>query len=251
MNYWWDLHAESTKLNVSLHFTLYFLYRAATNCDLYVLSKKSLDETFQYYPAIYKQLQRASEMMRKQLYQDSHHNKISRKPKSAAGVFQSQTGRKWFFTLIYTVLARSHTQGASCSSTGKQIYWILDFRQMNTVTLVFLTDLKLFSEYMAEAEHTALESIWWTAVKEIFTSLFLLMKRIHNKTIDPENTVLLAYQYISCLLITVLFWAITYMVCMESLLHSNNLLVIVPHKKDFWNDYGYYLLSSTALCVWR
>lgn len=85
---------------------------------------------------------------------------------------------------------------------------------------------------MAEAEQTALDSTWWTAVKEIFMNLFILLRRIHKKTIDPENTFRLAYQYISCLLITVLFWAITYMVC---ILHSNNLHVtgMVPHKKEY------------------
>ncbi|KAI7795656.1 hypothetical protein IRJ41_002465 [Triplophysa rosa] len=139
--------------------------RAATNCDLYVLSKKSLDETFQYYPAIYKQLQRASAMMKEQLHKEDRCVKMSKKPKSAVEVvFLRQTGYfKWH------------------------------------------------SECMAEAEQTALDSTRWTAVKEIFMSLFILLKRIHNKTIDPENTLRLAYQYISCLLITVLFWAITYM----------------------------------------
>ncbi|KAA0712111.1 hypothetical protein E1301_Tti022045 [Triplophysa tibetana] len=71
--------------------------------------------------------------------------------------------------------------------------------------------LKMHGECMAQAEQTALDSTWWTAVKEIFMNLFILLRRIHNKTIDPENTFRLAYQYISCLLIIVLFWAITYM----------------------------------------
>ncbi|XP_067280826.1 cyclic nucleotide-gated cation channel alpha-3-like isoform X2 [Pseudorasbora parva] len=44
-----------------------------------------------------------------------------------------------------------------------------------------------------------------------FLKIFNSIKSAHNKTIVPENSFRVLYQYTSCLLITILFWAITFM----------------------------------------
>ncbi|XP_051533343.1 uncharacterized protein LOC127428788 [Myxocyprinus asiaticus] len=144
--------------------------RAATNCDLYVLSKKSLDETFRYYPCIYKQIQRAADLMKDQLHQEDHDIRTFRKPETAEDILLRDGGY-----------------------------------------------LKLYRDCMAEEVHRAEQNArplhirLWTAVQGMFTMIFNTVNKIHNKTIDPENTFRVVYQYTSCLLIVILFWALTYM----------------------------------------
>lgn len=92
-----------------------------------------------------------------------------------------------------------------------------------------LTAVKLYREHMAEEEHRAelrsrsLGTRLCTSISSVliqfFLKIFNKMRRIHNKTIDPESNFRVIYQYTSCLLITIFFWAITFMVCMVSLVH--------------------------------
>uniref|UniRef100_A0A8C7JK48 Cyclic nucleotide-gated potassium channel n=1 Tax=Oncorhynchus kisutch TaxID=8019 RepID=A0A8C7JK48_ONCKI len=134
--------------------------RAATNCDLYVLSKKSLDETVKYYPDICKQIKKAAETKREHFY-GLHH------------------------------LYMSHL-----------------FRP---------SDIKLYKTCMAEEENKAKFKDFpfhvriKTSITQFLISFLLNVIRIHNTTINPESTVRVVYQYTSCLLIIILFWAITYM----------------------------------------
>lgn len=86
-----------------------------------------------------------------------------------------------------------------------------------------LTAVKLYREHMAEEEHRAelrLRSLGArlctsvsSALIQFFLRIFNNMRRMHNKTIDPENNFRVIYQYTSCLLITIFFWAVTFMVC--------------------------------------
>uniref|UniRef100_A0A674CGT8 Cyclic nucleotide-gated potassium channel n=1 Tax=Salmo trutta TaxID=8032 RepID=A0A674CGT8_SALTR len=134
--------------------------RAATNCDLYVLSKKSLDETVKYYPDICKQIKKAAETKREHFY-GLHH------------------------------LYMSH--------------------------LFLPSDIKLYKQCMAEEENKAKFKDFpfhvriKTSITQFLISFLLNVIRIHNTTINPESTVRVVYQYTSCLLIIILFWAITYM----------------------------------------
>ncbi|XP_043094879.1 uncharacterized protein LOC122345115 [Puntigrus tetrazona] len=143
--------------------------RAATNCELYVLSKKNLDEALKYYPSIFEQVQNSLDNMKYQLHK---------------GDLQMNT----------------FTKPGSDLRTGS---------------------VKLYREHMAEEEHraqlrsrslgirlcTSISSMLIQFSQKIFNN----MRRIHNKTIDPENNFRVIYQYTSCLLITVFFWAITFM----------------------------------------
>ncbi|XP_073695562.1 cyclic nucleotide-gated cation channel alpha-3-like [Garra rufa] len=147
--------------------------RAATNCELYVLSKKSLDEALKYYPRIYNQMQSAAEEMKYQLHKGDLQINTSKKPGSAEETF-IRTG-----------------------------------------------SVKLFREHMAGEEHraqlrtrslcTRLCTSISSALIQFFLKIFNNMRRVHNRTIDPENNFRVIYQYISCLLITIFFWAITFM----------------------------------------
>uniref|UniRef100_A0A8C7QKT3 Cyclic nucleotide-binding domain-containing protein n=1 Tax=Oncorhynchus mykiss TaxID=8022 RepID=A0A8C7QKT3_ONCMY len=134
--------------------------RAATNCDLYVLSKKSLDETVKYYPDICKQIKKAAETKREHFY-GLHH-----------------------------------------------LYMSYLFRP---------SDIKLYRTCMAEEENKAKFKDFpfhvriKTSITQFLISFLLNVIRIHNTTINPESTVRVVYQYTSCLLIIILFWAITYM----------------------------------------
>uniref|UniRef100_A0A673L3B5 Cyclic nucleotide-gated potassium channel n=1 Tax=Sinocyclocheilus rhinocerous TaxID=307959 RepID=A0A673L3B5_9TELE len=147
--------------------------RAATNCELYVLSKKSLDEALKYYPSIFEQMQSAADEMKYQLHKGDLQINTFTKPSSAGETFL-RTG---------------------C--------------------------VKLYREHMAEEEHRAelrshsLGIRLCTSISsmliQFFLKIFNTMRRMHNKTIDPENNFRVIYQYTSCLLITVFFWAITFM----------------------------------------
>uniref|UniRef100_A0A8C1Y911 Cyclic nucleotide-gated potassium channel n=1 Tax=Cyprinus carpio TaxID=7962 RepID=A0A8C1Y911_CYPCA len=151
--------------------------RAATNCELYVLSKKSLDEALMYYPSIFKQMQSAADEMKYQLHKGDLQINTFKKPRSAGETFL-RTG-----------------------------------------------SVKLYREHMAEEEHRAelrsrsLGTRLCTSISSVliqfFLKIFNKMRRIHNKTIDPESNFRVIYQYTSCLLITIFFWAITFMVCMR------------------------------------
>lgn len=87
---------------------------------------------------------------------------------------------------------------------------------------------------MAEEEHRAelrshsLGIRLCTSISSMLIQIFLkivnTMRRMHSKTIDPENNFRVIYQYTSCLLITVFFWAVTFMVCMVSLVHFSSFL---------------------------
>lgn len=68
--------------------------RAATNCDLYVLSKKSLDETVKYYPDICKQIKKAAETKREQLLQRTMDMSKVQKNVSATDILMNDTGCK-------------------------------------------------------------------------------------------------------------------------------------------------------------
>ncbi|KTF86113.1 hypothetical protein cypCar_00012348 [Cyprinus carpio] len=147
--------------------------RAATNCELYVLSKKSLDEALMYYPSIFKQMQSAADEMKYQLHKGDLQINTFKKPGSAGETFL-RTG-----------------------------------------------SVKLYREHMAEEEHRAelrsrsLGTRLCTSISSVliqfFLKIFNKMRRIHNKTIDPESNFRVIYQYTSCLLITIFFWAITFM----------------------------------------
>uniref|UniRef100_A0A4W5NRZ8 Cyclic nucleotide-binding domain-containing protein n=1 Tax=Hucho hucho TaxID=62062 RepID=A0A4W5NRZ8_9TELE len=144
--------------------------RAATNCDLYVLSKKSLDETVKYYPDICKQIKKAAEMKREQLLQRTMDMSKVQKNVSATDILMNDTGY-----------------------------------------------IRLYKHCMAEEEnkakfkdfpfHVRIKS----SITQFLISFLLNVIRIHNTTINPESTVRVVYQYTSCLLIIILFWAITYM----------------------------------------
>ncbi|XP_050966558.1 uncharacterized protein LOC127165725 [Labeo rohita] len=147
--------------------------RAATNCELYVLSKKSLDEALKYYPSVSKQMQSTADEMKYQLHKGDLQINTSGKPGSAGETFL-RTG-----------------------------------------------SVKLYREHMAEEEHRAelrLRSLGArlctsvsSALIQFFLRIFNNMRRMHNKTIDPENNFRVIYQYTSCLLITIFFWAVTFM----------------------------------------
>ncbi|KAK7130607.1 hypothetical protein R3I94_015923 [Phoxinus phoxinus] len=147
--------------------------RAATNCELYVLSKKSLDEILKHYPSIYKHLQRTADTIKDRLHKENHHRNTCTKPDSTAETFPR----------------------AGCA--------------------------KFYRDNMAEKEHRAklrsrplairlCSSISSTLI-QFFLKIFNNMREVHNKTIAPENNFRVIFQYISCLLITILFWAITFM----------------------------------------
>lgn len=71
-------------------------HRAATNCDLYVLSKKSLDETVKYYPDICKQIKKTAAMRREELLQKTH-KVVVKKKDSASDILLRDTGCKFTF----------------------------------------------------------------------------------------------------------------------------------------------------------
>lgn len=73
----------------------HFFVRAATNCELYVLSKKSLDEALMYYPSIFKQMQNAADEMKYQLHKGDLQINTFKKPGSAGETFL-RTGCKLF-----------------------------------------------------------------------------------------------------------------------------------------------------------
>lgn len=80
------------------------------------------------------------------------------------------------------------------------------------------SDIKLYKQCMAEEENKAKFKDFpfhvriKTSITQFLISFLLNVIRIHNTTINPESTVRVVYQYTSCLLIIILFWAITYMV---------------------------------------
>ncbi|XP_059400985.1 cyclic nucleotide-gated cation channel alpha-3-like [Carassius carassius] len=147
--------------------------RAATNCELYVLSKKSLDDALMYYPSIFKQMRSAADEMKYQLHKGDLQINTFKKPGSAGDTFL-RTG-----------------------------------------------SVKLYRENMAEEEHraelrsrslgTRLCTFISSVLIQFFSKIFNNMRRIHNKTIDPESNFRVIYQYTSCLLITIFFWSITFM----------------------------------------
>ncbi|XP_021473202.2 uncharacterized protein LOC110533386 isoform X2 [Oncorhynchus mykiss] len=144
--------------------------RAATNCDLYVLSKKSLDETVKYYPDICKQIKKAAETKREQLLQRTMDMSKVQKNVSATDILMNDTG---YIKLYRTCMAEEENKAK-------------------------------FKDFPF---HVRIK----TSITQFLISFLLNVIRIHNTTINPESTVRVVYQYTSCLLIIILFWAITYM----------------------------------------
>uniref|UniRef100_A0A4W4EST5 Cyclic nucleotide-binding domain-containing protein n=1 Tax=Electrophorus electricus TaxID=8005 RepID=A0A4W4EST5_ELEEL len=186
--------------------------RAATNCDLYVLSKKSFDETIKYYPDICKQIMKAAAMKRDQLRQRKEQ-------------ITNATGLNYDFSPSFS-------------------------------------DIKLYKDSMVENEKKAkLKALpLYIQLKIILSQLLMNILdkiiTIHNTTIDPENTFRVVYQYTSCLLIIISFWAITYMVSMkhkkqisentykiflQSVLYLQMIEIILKFHICFYNDSGSYI----------
>ncbi|KAI4878623.1 hypothetical protein NFI96_015444 [Prochilodus magdalenae] len=118
--------------------------RAATNCDLHVLSKKSLDEIVKHYPDVCEQIRRAAEDER-----------------------SASTERDKEYT-------------------------------------------EMSEDAMAEEEEN----------ETLFRRVLDNILRTHDTTISPENTAYIIYQYLSCLLIIISFWAITCMVSITNIAQS-------------------------------
>lgn len=92
----------------------HFFFRAATNCELYVLSKKSLDEALKYYPNIFEQMQSAVDEMKYQLHKGDLQINTFTKPGSAGETFL-RTGCKLFnVELMHLIYVRSGTQFMTC-----------------------------------------------------------------------------------------------------------------------------------------
>ncbi|XP_072518578.1 cyclic nucleotide-gated cation channel alpha-3-like [Salminus brasiliensis] len=144
--------------------------RAATNCDLFVLSKKSLDETIKYFPDICEQMRRASAMKKDQFHQGKDQRLKGTRSESAEDLLLRDTGY-----------------------------------------------LKIYRDAMAEDERKQKRKALplWIRLLHLLIRVLDKVMTIHNTTVSPDNTIRVVYQYTSCLLIIISFWAITYMIILK------------------------------------
>ncbi|CAL8300228.1 unnamed protein product [Merluccius merluccius] len=128
--------------------------RAATDCNLYILSKKNLHRTLNNYPDVLEQIKRAAQRIREQEQVDQAQTSDADK------LFKENKGCEHLRHL-------SNLQGLLVI-----LFAPLDVRWKN------------------------------------YSGLLERLVKLYNFTINPENVL---YQYTSCLLITLSFWAIIYM----------------------------------------
>ncbi|XP_048022697.1 uncharacterized protein LOC125253005 isoform X2 [Megalobrama amblycephala] len=192
--------------------------RAETNCDLYVLSKASLDEVLKHYPKIYEEMNSNAKTIKQLLPKEDHPRKKFTKPDSAEQTFLR----------------------AGCA--------------------------KLYRDKMAEEEHRAklrsrpLVIRLCTSISsmliQFFLKIFNNMRSVHNKTIVPENSFRVVYQYTSCLLITIVFWAITFM---PAVFDVNWYLLLLTQVVEFLQiceiflkfHFSYYNTKGTCISDYR
>uniref|UniRef100_W5MTF2 Cyclic nucleotide-gated potassium channel n=1 Tax=Lepisosteus oculatus TaxID=7918 RepID=W5MTF2_LEPOC len=100
--------------------------RAATNCDMYVLSKKSLDETVKYYPDICKEIKEAAAAKRDLLIKLKAQQLLTKTPgDKGRASFQNGTGLAFLLMNIsvidYSVKPWSHTHAGGGWVGGVQL----------------------------------------------------------------------------------------------------------------------------------
>ncbi|ROJ62455.1 Cyclic nucleotide-gated cation channel subunit A, partial [Anabarilius grahami] len=191
--------------------------RAETNCDLYVLSKASLDELLKHYPNIYEEMISNAETIKQLLPKEDPRKKCTKPDSEEETFLRAESG-------------------------------------------------KLYRDRMAEEEHRAklrsrpLVTRLCTSISSTFIQFFLKifnnMRSVHNKTIVPENSFRVVYQYISCLLITIVFWAITFM---PAVFDVNWYLLLLTQVVEFLQicevflkfHFSYYDIKGTCIKDYR
>ncbi|XP_066501242.1 uncharacterized protein [Hoplias malabaricus] len=144
--------------------------KAATNCDLYVLSKKGLDETISYYPDICNQIKEAAALKKDQSYLGIYQmpGDTTSQPENKLSLKESESNE-------------DYEDAVAC----------LEEIESPASLPLPSQNVEYFSHFLM--------------------SVLDRMIHTHNTTVGPENTMRIIYQYSSCLLIIISFWAITYM----------------------------------------
>ncbi|XP_056327370.1 uncharacterized protein LOC130239988 [Danio aesculapii] len=146
--------------------------RAATNCEMYVLSQKSLHEILKYYPHIHEQMQSSADEIKDLLHEDYQINTPAR-PDSAPTTFR----RAGWEQLYRDHMAENEERA------------ILRLQPLHVRLWTRVSPLLI-----------------WFLLK-----IFNFIRMANNRTMDADNSFRVVYQYTACILFTVLFWAITLM----------------------------------------
>ncbi|XP_066572391.1 cyclic nucleotide-gated cation channel alpha-3-like [Amia ocellicauda] len=150
--------------------------RAASNCDLCVLTKKSFEETFQYYPDIYQEFKQVVEEVGKEIQK----------------------------TKLEEIAARSQLPFSNQDQTSSchQRPGLLELYEQYARAEALESSLPLWvrlGHRLGSALLTCCRNTW------------RFIQMIRSKTIDPKNPVLRWYQYFSAVVTVVHFWCVTYM----------------------------------------
>ncbi|XP_078508825.1 uncharacterized protein LOC144768773 isoform X2 [Lissotriton helveticus] len=146
--------------------------RAATNCDLYILEKKDLEDVMKYFPAIYKEIVRAASFQRRR-------------------------------ALVTVVLDHDGITGETDftdheSGLMRMYREYIDEEQHRVMSAAYPSQ-SLFARLWVQIR------IWVEDIPEKIVKL-------HSTTVEPGSILCTGIQYISSIATMISFWSITYMI---------------------------------------